>query len=79
MDNSSKKGLKEIKFEALKEHVLSSLQRRNLAQTSRKNWTFIFEKIILAPLIKVKLLGENLREGVKIIAFTQLKGSCNQD
>ena len=39
----------------------------------------IFEKIILAPLIKIKLLGESLRETVKKWTFTQLKGSCNQD
>ena len=37
MDDPSKKGLKEINFEALKEHVLGSLQRRNLAHTSRKD------------------------------------------
>ena len=37
MDNSSNKGLREINFKAIKEHVLGSLQRRNLAHTSRKD------------------------------------------
>ena len=40
MDNFSKKGLKEPNFKALNEHVLGSLQRRNLAHTSRKKKTF---------------------------------------
>ena len=39
----------------------------------------VFEKIILAPLLKIKLLSENLRQGVKKRAFTQLKGSRSQD
>ena len=39
----------------------------------------VFEKIILAPLIKIKFLCENPPEGVKKGTFTKLKGSCNQD
>ena len=37
MDDFSKKGPKEPK---LKEHILGSLQRRNLAQISRRERTF---------------------------------------
>ena len=40
MDDFSKKGPKELKFKALKEHVLGSLQGRNLAHTSRREGTF---------------------------------------
>ena len=40
MDDFSKKGPKEPKFKALKKHVLGSLQRRNLAHTSRRKITF---------------------------------------
>ena len=35
-----KKGPKEPKFKALKEHVLGSLQRRNLVHTARREGTF---------------------------------------
>ena len=35
-----------------------------------KTELLVFEKIILAPLIKIKLLSENLLEGVKKGAFT---------
>ena len=37
MGDSSKEGLKEINFAALKEYVLGSQQRRNLADTSRED------------------------------------------
>ena len=40
MDDFSKKGTKEPNFKALKEHFLGSLQRRNLAYTSRRERTF---------------------------------------
>ena len=40
MDGFSKKGLKDPSFKVLKEHVLGSLQRRNLAHTSRRERTF---------------------------------------
>ena len=40
MDNFSKKGLNEPNFKALKEHVIASLQERNLAHTSRREGTF---------------------------------------
>ena len=72
MDDSSKKGLKEINFEVLKEHILGSLQKRNLAQTSTKDWTFCIWNNYFSSVNKVKLLSENLREAV-------VKGSCNQD
>ena len=39
MDDFSK-GLKEPNFKALKEHVLGSLQGRNLTHTSRREGTF---------------------------------------
>ena len=56
---------KDPKFKALKEHVLGSPQRRNLAHTSRRERTFSIGRNYLASLIKIKLLGENLRERVK--------------
>ena len=40
MDDFSKKGPNEPNFKALKEHVLGSLQRRNLAHTSRRERAF---------------------------------------
>ena len=40
MDDFSKKGTKEPNFKALKEHFLGSLQRTNLAYTSRRERTF---------------------------------------
>ena len=40
MDDSSREELKEINFQAIKKHVLGSLQKTNLAHVSRKYWTF---------------------------------------
>ena len=40
MDDFSKKGPKEPNFKALKEHVLGSLQGRNLTYISRREGTF---------------------------------------
>ena len=40
MDDFSKKGPKEPNFKALTEHVLGSLQRRNLAHTSKRESNF---------------------------------------
>ena len=40
MDDFSKKGPKEPNVRTLKEHVLGSLQRRNLTYTSRRERNF---------------------------------------
>ena len=40
MDDFSKTGPKEPNFKSLKEHVLGSLQRRNLVHTSRREKAF---------------------------------------
>ena len=44
MDDFNKKGPKEYNFKSLKEHVLGSLQRKNLAHTSRRERTFSIGK-----------------------------------
>ena len=60
MEDFSKKGPKESIFRALKEHVLGSLQRRDLAQTSqtsRRERTFSIGRNYLDFVNKIKLLG----------------------
>ena len=57
MEDFSKKGPKESIFRALKEHVLGSLQRRDLAQTSRRERTFSIGRNYLVFVNKIKLLG----------------------
>ena len=57
MEGFSKKGPKESIFRALKEHVLGSLQRRDLAQTSRRERTFSIGRNYLDFVNKIKLLG----------------------
>ena len=65
-------------FEALKEHVYAVYKEEIWRIPQEKIELLIFEKIILMPLIKNKLLSENLRKRVKKGAFTQLKGACYQ-
>ena len=67
MDDFSKKGPKEPNFIALKEHVLGSLQRRNLAHSSRRERTRNYSDIVN----KSKVTGLKPRRGSKKEASTQ--------
>ena len=54
MDDFRKKDPKKSSFKAFKEHVLGSLQRRNLAHTSRKERTFSIGRNFWTLLITIK-------------------------